>query len=254
MTDLQPTRRRAAGAASARRATDASFGPPSSDAVDFRELRQLAALADALRREMEPAAFERTLTDHVRPLVARAIANVLAYRIAEQRAAVDTLTGCLTRSHGMDRAALELGRAHRYQRPVALLLLDLDDFKQINDRCGHAVGDRALRGLGAALRGALRRSDLCWRHGGDEFVALLPETSLADARHVAERLRRHVAELSGSHAATVTASIGAAAARRGETGLEPLLARADAAMYRAKRAGGNAVRTTSEGGSTGAER
>ena len=169
-------------------------------------------------------------------------------RPAPAAGAVDGLTGCLASAHGMELMNIELRRARRYSRPVALLFIDLDHFKQINDRYGHPLGDAALRAVGAALKAALRGSDLCCRCGGDEFVVLLPETPLEGARHVAESLRQRLAGIAVERpegVVHVTASVGVTAARPGELDGETLLARADAAMYRAKRAGRNAVRVLS---------
>ena len=191
---------------------------------------------------------ERGLLELAAPLLARAISNAQRFRRAQRRSAVDDLTGCMAISRGMELIGIELRRARRYARPVALLFIDLDRFKQINDRCGHALGDAALRAVGAALKSALRGSDVCCRCGGDEFVVLLPETPLEGARHVAESLRRRLARLAVARpegAIRVTASVGVAAARPGELDGEGLVARADAAMYRAKRAGRNAVRVWS---------
>ena len=166
-------------------------------------------------------------------------------RPAPAAGAVDGLTGCVAVSHGMELVNIELRRARRYARPAALLFIDLDRFKQVNDRYGHSLGDAVLRAAGAALKSALRGSDLCCRCGGDEFVVLLPETPIEGARHVAESLRRRLAGIVVERpegAVHVTASVGVAAARPGEVDGDSLVARADAAMYRAKRAGRNAVR------------
>ena len=189
--------------------------------------------------------WQRHLLELASPLVGRAILNARLLRQARQSSAVDVLTGCLAGRHGIDLVGIELRRAQRYARPAALLFIDLDHFKEINDRHGHLVGDAVLRAAGEAMKAALRGSDICCRYGGDEFLVLLPETPLAGARRVAESLRRRLAATTVNRpegSVAVTASIGVAAARPGELDAGSLLARADAAMYRAKRAGGNAVR------------
>ena len=166
-------------------------------------------------------------------------------RPAAAAGAVDVLTGCVAVSHGMQLIDIELRRARRYARPTALLFIDLDRFKQINDHYGHTLGDAALRAVGAALTSALRGSDLCCRYGGDEFLVLLPETPLEGARYVAESLLERLAAIAVERPGGtfhLTASIGVAAALPRELDARRLLARADAAMYRAKRAGRNSVR------------
>lgn len=187
---------------------------------------------------------QRRLLELASPMLARAVRNAQLYRRVRRRGAVDDLTGCLTAAHGRELLDLELRRARRYARPTALLFVDLDCFKQVNTRFGHAGGDAVLRAVGAALRCSLRGSDLCCRHGGDEFLVLLPETPFEGALHAADRLRMRVAASGvglSDGTVVVTASVGVAAARPGELDATGLIARADAAMYQAKRAGGNAV-------------
>ena len=188
--------------------------------------------------------WQRRLLEMASPLVGRAVKNAQLFRQAQQLSAVDALTGCLANRSGLELVRLELRRAQRYGRPPALAFIDLDHFKQVNDRYGHLFGDAVLRVVGAALRAALRGSDLCCRYGGDEFLVLLPETPLAGARHVAEMLRRRLVGITMERPdgpVTVTASIGVAAAGPGELDAGNLLVRADTAMYQAKRAGGNVV-------------
>ena len=214
----------------------------------------VGALGVALAADGRPqplSGWQRRLLELASPLVGRAIRNAQHYRQAEQLSAVDVLTGCLASGPGMELVSMELRRARRYGRPAALVFIDLDHFKQVNDRYGHLFGDAVLRVVGAALKAALRGSDLRCRYGGDEFLVLLPETPLDCARHVAELVRRRLAGTTvdrpeGSTA--VTASIGVAAARPGELDAGSLLARADTAMYRAKHAGRNAVRVWDDAG------
>ncbi|MEJ2862275.1 GGDEF domain-containing protein [Actinomycetospora flava] len=132
----------------------------------------------------------------------------------------------------------------------AVAMIDVDRFKQINDTTSHARGDEVLRGVATALRSSLRAPDLVARYGGDEFVVVLPDTAVADAAAALGRARAAVAELPAAQGRPVTLSVGVVAARGGE-GPEDVLARADAAMYAAKRAGGDAVRTH-DGPPTGA--
>jgi diguanylate cyclase (GGDEF)-like protein len=154
-------------------------------------------------------------------------------------ARTDPLTGLLNRRALTERLHDEVARAARYQKPLSLLLLDLDGLKRFNDRAGHHAGDAALQALARSLRERSRSADLGARWGGDEFVVLAPETQAAEALELAERIRVSVA--SGSRTG-VTASIGVATAEAGEvTSAEALEAAADAAVYEAKRQGGNRV-------------
>jgi len=138
----------------------------------------------------------------------------------------------------------EFVRARRYQRPLSCLMLDLDHFKSINDRHGHAAGDEVLRAAAKACRDSVRELDLLGRFGGEELVALLPETEASIAASVvAERIRRTVEALcvkAGEHTVTVTVSIGVAD-NASAGSLEELLAAADRALYAAKRLGRNRV-------------
>lgn len=158
----------------------------------------------------------------------------------EHLASHDSLTGALTRRALIDACEQELERGRRKQRDMSLLMMDLDHFKEVNDRHGHLVGDRVLTGFVARVIALLRRPDRFGRFGGEEFVALLPETSLQEALIVAERIRAEVAAGSGQPSCTV--SIGVAVSRPDDASLDVLLARADAALYHAKAAGRNCVR------------
>jgi diguanylate cyclase (GGDEF)-like protein len=166
-----------------------------------------------------------------------------AYEDLRRLATVDPLTGVLARN-GLGEQALRLmSEARRYRRPLSALLLDLDEFKAVNDTLGHQAGDALLRDLAASARRVLRAEDVLARVGGDEFVALLPSTDAAGARVVAERLRdalhRAAAGRDGGDAAAPM-SVGVAQFRADDD-LASLMQRADQAMYRAKRAGGDRV-------------
>mgnify|MGYP001809990836 CR=1 FL=1 len=156
-------------------------------------------------------------------------------------ASSDPLTGLPNRRCLVERGADEARRARRYRRPLAVAVIDLDHFKAVNDAFGHAAGDEALLETARVCRTALRDVDLFARLGGEEFVALLPETGPAEALAAAERLRAAIA-LIGVAASDrrLTASVGVACLQDGES-FDFLLARADEAMYRAKKAGRNRV-------------
>lgn len=157
-------------------------------------------------------------------------------------ASSDPLTGLPNRRRLVERGEEEIRRARRYRRPLAALVMDLDHFKSINDLYGHVGGDAALKATAAACRKTLRDVDMFGRLGGEEFVAVLPETSLDEAAAAGERLRSALACLivDETNDLRLTASFGAAVLRNGEN-FTDLLARADAAMYCAKRAGRDRV-------------
>jgi diguanylate cyclase (GGDEF)-like protein/PAS domain S-box-containing protein len=160
-------------------------------------------------------------------------------------ATTDSLTGTLTRRHFFEVAEEELERATRYGKSTAMFMLDADHFKAVNDRFGHVVGDRVLASMGSTIRGELRRFDVVGRYGGEEFVVLLPETTIQAAAVTAERIRVAVAqrtvEADGKDVG-MTISIGVVARRTGEP-LADLIRRADEAVYAAKAEGRNRVST-----------
>lgn len=158
---------------------------------------------------------------------------------------VDQLTGVANHRYLQERLAQEVARASRTGRPLSLLMIDLDGFKEVNDRYGHADGDRVLRDVAAALKVAVRANDIVARYGGDEFVVLMPDTGEGRARTVAERVvegvRGGTHQLSEGTEIQLSASAGLAV--HPEDGRTPatLLQAADASMYAVKRAGGGAV-------------
>ena len=164
-------------------------------------------------------------------------------RVASQ-ATTDALTGIANRRSFDEELALEWRRAHRIGDSLALVLLDLDDFKKVNDTYGHLAGDAVLRTIGEVLGSGVRQIDLAARYGGEEFVVLVPESDLKGATQLAKRLRLAIskarAELPDGRLLKVTASFGVAV--KGDlTSAEQLIAAADEALYAAKRAGKNRV-------------
>ncbi len=158
----------------------------------------------------------------------------------EHIASHDPLTNVLTRRVFMDACAQELARCRRHGRSMALLLMDIDHFKGVNDTHGHQMGDRVLLDFAQRITGLLRRPDLLARFGGEEFVLLLPETTLDEALAVAERILARVAE-PGEGLPPITVSVGVATNRPDEAEIDTLLARADKALYKAKDEGRNRV-------------
>ncbi len=158
----------------------------------------------------------------------------------------DQLTGLLNRSYFDERFREEVVRSARSGAPLAIAILDLDQFKQINDELGHGAGDGALRAVSEALRAAVRRSDIVARYGGDEFVMLFDGTSPADALDRLEKVRARVAAQSfdtrhGGHAVRVTLSAGLAVFPADGAEPDELLHAADTRLLAAKRAGRNTV-------------
>ncbi len=167
-------------------------------------------------------------------------------RQMREQAMNDVLTGLGNRRHFEESASALLAGARRRARNFALLMLDIDHFKAINDRHGHAAGDDVLRELARVLRRALRASDLCGRIGGEEFAVLLPDEDLEGGRIAGERLRRAVEALlvesaSAKGPISFTVSVGVSAYPRDGEDLAPLLQRADERLYLAKEAGRNRV-------------
>ena len=152
-----------------------------------------------------------------------------------QMAMFDPLTGLFNRRFGEDRLQAEITRSFRHGYPLTILLFDLDDFKQINDTYGHAVGDAALKNFADQLLRISRRSDLAVRLGGDEFLLVLPDCQAGDVQTILTRLRPLAVSVNGQHVPFVC-SAGSADYRTGET-LEQLLARADHELYAQKFSG-----------------
>jgi diguanylate cyclase (GGDEF)-like protein len=159
---------------------------------------------------------------------------------------IDGLTEIHNKRYLLEFLDRELARSERYHRPLALVLLDLDRFKSINDELGHLAGDLVLRELAACVKGLVRKEELFARYGGEEFVVVLPETPCEDAVVFAERVREAVAGQKFEYAGepvTVTVSLGVASTMGHEAySPQDLISRADKALYRAKNDGRNCVR------------
>ena len=161
-----------------------------------------------------------------------------------EMAATDFLTGAFNRRSFVEMSQRECLRAHRHGSPLALLIMDIDHFKQFNDTYGHLAGDAMLCAMVDTCRANLRAIDLFARWGGEEFVVLLPDTDYEGSLRVAEKLRGAVADLSvpaGTGHAQATISIGGALWTREDEDLDALLRRADIALYQAKQRGRNCV-------------
>lgn len=168
----------------------------------------------------------------------------VAFHAAETRSRTDSLTGLLNARAFTDEATRVIALCDRHRRAVTVAYMDLDQFKLVNDRQGHAAGDVVLSRVASALREAARETDLVARLGGDEFALLLPETAAAGAAIVLERVRQTVALSLAEEPVPVTISIGAVSSDVGRRGIEELLKVADAQLYGSKGAGRNRVSAT----------
>ena len=159
----------------------------------------------------------------------------------------DELTSLYNRRQFMQRCTEEIARGQRWERPLSLAMLDLDHFKLLNDRHGHAFGDEVLRTFASCCQGSVRIEDVCGRLGGEEFAILLPDTDRYTATQIMERVRQAVAALQlenpqGGEPVHFTVSIGISELYPGDATATPMMARADAALYLAKQEGRNQVR------------
>ncbi len=196
----------------------------------------------------EPNAFEPEILPTMQVLashLAIAIENAGMFGLLKSLAEKDSLT--LLYNHGSfhERLAIELERANRYARPMAVIMLDLDRFKEINDRYGHTTGDRVLALVAGALGAHLRKTDIAARYGGDEFAVILPETDLSSAAVIADRISGGISnirlDVGGGTVLSFTASVGYASCTHDAGGRGDILNVADRLMYDSKRRGPGGV-------------
>ena len=178
--------------------------------------------------------------------VQSALTNAHKYDAIRRQVVTDHLTRLYNRRFFMNRAAEEIARSLRHQAPLSVLMVDIDHFKHFNDAYGHATGDRVLQTVAQAMQDALRNSDICARHGGEEFAVLLPNTPGENAYYVADRVRRTVSGtrytgLGIPAEVNITISVGVATCPRDATALDQLMELADQALYRAKEKGRDQV-------------
>jgi diguanylate cyclase (GGDEF)-like protein len=220
----------------------------------FTDGRGLGVLTLADRADLQP--FDRGDLTLARAMAAPAALGLSAARLAGKAkdlahaAAVDPLTALFNRRYFETRIDEEIQRARRYGLDLALLVIDADDFKALNDALGHLIGDRVLRAMSDTLRRSVRAFDVCTRFGGEEFAILMPGSTAASALQSAERIRQRIEHYrfdpllvpSEKHP---TISVGVAVLT-GESTAPDLIARADRALYAAKAAGKNCVRLATE--------
>jgi diguanylate cyclase (GGDEF)-like protein len=222
------------------------------DEAEAKELwREAARHRRLLQRQLRrDAGLRVALLDYIvnvrRQVIEPQIIDKSALEAIEYRAIADSVTGLYNRHYFETELTREVERGRRYGGFLSLLLLDLDHFKQINDREGHAAGDRVLHRVGGLIRLHVRASDVPCRFGGDEFAVILPDSPASDARFVAERIRASIesafdSEPIGGRIVRVTCSGGIATLTPEVTGSHLLFGAADRALYAAKGEGGNRI-------------
>lgn len=213
------------------------------DVVGFIEV---AYLKD--RPILGPSPFlpsEQRLIEELARRLSQALERARMQEELRRLASTDPLTGAANRRHFLEAGERELQRSRRYGHPLSTLMMDIDHFKRVNDRHGHAIGDEVLKSFVRSAQKMLREQDVLGRLGGEEFAIILPETALAEAQMVAERLRetirRTAIALPEGGELHVTCSMGVAQCAGPNEGLEECLTRADEALYRAKETGRDQV-------------
>jgi diguanylate cyclase (GGDEF)-like protein len=194
--------------------------------------------------------FDDDVVDELERLAQRAapaIENARRFREARQLADLDALTGLHNRRYFHETLAREVARAHRYNRDLALIIFDLDDFKAINDRIGHLAGDGVLADAAARVRDVVRSADIACRVGGDEFAVILPESSANDADQLYHRIQNSVAARPIGQGGRMRFSAGVAELRPDDDAVA-FFQRADDALYRAKEAGKAQIISASNAG------
>jgi len=185
--------------------------------------------------------FEYTLCGLVYPL-----RNAILYKLALQAANKDALTNVYNRSTFEETLNREVQLAHRHNRSLSMIILDIDNFKLFNDNYGHVLGDEVIKRTAENINACVRSTDIVFRYGGEEFVALLSNTSLAGARLLAERIRQKIANNSIAYNdcdISITTSLGISELTEGEQNAS-FFTRADKALYEAKGSGKNCVRVS----------
>lgn len=222
------------------------------------EVRSILAVPMRLRGKVtgmlsvqsySPCAYtseDKYLLEMLASYAAIAIDNASLFFHIQQLATTDSVTGIYNRRHLFDLGRQEFLRARRFNRPLSAIMIDIDHFKKVNDRYGHATGDQVLLKLGRLIRSEIREVDIAGRYGGEEFTIVLPETPLPKAYDVAERLRRKINKTfhSADHSTPeISVSIGVATIQANTQDFSELVNDADMALYAAKAAGRNRVET-----------
>ncbi len=189
------------------------------------------------------------LVDSFAATATAALQNATLYAEVQRLATTDAVTEQLNRRRFFELGDLEMHRFHRFHNPLSAIMLDLDNFKDVNDTYGHAVGDQVLRSVAIRCRANIRIVDILGRYGGDEFVILLPGADLNETQEIAERIRQSVIQSripTNQGPVPISISLGIAQASYDMDNLSVLLGRADAALYAAKQRGRNRVMQTGQ--------
>jgi diguanylate cyclase (GGDEF)-like protein len=222
----------------------------SADGMPFaeEERRLLNEIFEVIRMAEESDAKYRELEDRMILLQRENLELVVRNRTLNEVSSRDTLTGLYNRWYVLEKIDSEINRALRHGSPMALLMLDIDHFKNVNDTYGHGVGDQVLQWVGRTLKESCRVYDVAARYGGEEFCIVLPETPTGNTTVAAERIRQRLQQSPvtvGSVEVSVTASFGIAgvdsAPDEGILSPAALIDRADRALYTAKHRGRNRV-------------
>ena len=220
-------------------ATGVEAGRPGSDIPAMQSSREVQQLSQSLGRMTHHlVAAREAMEEKVR---LRTLELEAANRALDLQARTDALTGLLNRRGFETQMAFAVALARRSSRPLSLITVDVDHFKRVNDTYGHEAGDEVLRRLARTLESRLRGSDVVARLGGEEFVALLPDTDLNGAQSIAQALVAAMAEQQDPVVGTITVSAGVATMRGAEDNGAAMLRRGDAALYEAKGQGRNRV-------------
>lgn len=227
--------------------------PDGNEMLDLPAIRSLMVVPLILGEQVlgslslgstVPGAFTQenlTLLTGFAATTTAAIHNAMLHSELQQLATIDPLTEVFNRRAFEELGQREVARFERFGHPLAVIMLDIDNFKQINDEYGHTTGDSVLKTLAAVCRRSLRKVDIFCRYGGDEFAVLLPETTLNQACEVANRIRHEIGKQEFIHGLEVTVSMGVVRASENAFTLQELLSLADAALYQAKQRGKNRV-------------
>jgi diguanylate cyclase (GGDEF)-like protein len=242
---LDAMRRAEAAALVSREGSEAADGDMHALAQPLvGEAEEVVGVVSVLRRGEPFDDRDRELLGYLAGTASVSIQNVDLHEAVQRQAVTDELTGLFNHRRFQEAMVSEAERAKRFGQPMGLVMIDIDNFKQVNDRFGHQTGDRVLAEVARVLRESSREIDAPARYGGEELAVVLPQTDLEGAYQLAERIRKGIASLDldlgdDRGALTVTASLGVASLP--QSALEPrrLLAAADAALYEAKRTGKN---------------